>query len=163
MQRAEIRELLALLACGAAEDAELDAMATAVENAESDPELEFMRTLDADAAWYREVALQSALGGYTVVSDKIDELHEQVSDQFEEPLPEFPEAFWAEPVDHYFAWLDTELAARGEAHGGYRLVMLESGLDDNMVACVVRKPDVARILELAVSGSVRIEPASAAP
>lgn len=163
MRRADLRELIALLACGAAADAELDAMTEAVENAEHDPDLEFMRDLDADEAWYREVALHSALGGYTVVSDKIDELHEQVSDQFEDPLPEFPEAFWGEPVDRYFAWLDAELAGRGVEHGGYRLLMLEAGLDDNMVACVVRRADVARILALASAGGIRIEPASMAP
>ena len=162
MQRADIRELIALLTCGEAEDAELEAMTATVENAQSDPELAFLPELDADEAWYREVALQFALSGYAASSDKIDELHEEISDQFQNALPEFPEAFWGEPVDDYFAWLDTELAARSPEHDGYQLLMLETGLDDNMFVFVVRRPDVERILALSEEGSVRIIRASTA-
>lgn len=163
MERAELRELIALLSGGEADEAELERLTAAVENAESDPDLEFMRELDADEAWYRAVALLFALGDHIASSDKIDELHEHISDQFAEPLPEFPSDFWGEPVEHYFEWLDAALAARGREHGGYRLLMLDAGLDDNMAAFVVRRPDVARILELAAVGNVRIERASTAP
>ena len=161
MERTELRELIALLTSGEADETELEALTDAVENAESDPDLEFMREMDADTAWYRRVALLFALADYTASSDKIDELHEQISDQFADPLPAFPVE--CESTDHYFEWLDSMLAARGAEQGGYRLLTLDAGLDDSIVAFVVRRADAARILELSAIGHVRIEPASIAP
>jgi hypothetical protein len=152
-----LRELISLLTCGDETGEALEALAINIENAESDPDLSFMRELDADAAWYRAVALQFALADYTVCSDKIDELHEQISEQFADPLPEFPGEFWGEPVDRYFAWLDGLIAARQQAQGGYQLLTLETGMDDNIVAFVVLRNDVPRILTLAAAGDLRIE------
>ena len=160
MAGAALRELIALLSCGDEDGEALEALAVQVEAAQSDPELAFMAELDADAAWYRAVALQFALADYTVCSDKIDELHAQIDDQFSEPLPAFPEAFWGEPVDAYFAWLDERLAERGTDRGGYRLLIFETGLSDELVGFVVLRRDLPRILALASALELRMAPAA---
>lgn len=95
-----------------------------------------------------------------VFSDKIDELDDQISDLFENPLPEFPT--WYDksrylPND-YFAWLDRELSQRGVVeNGGYELLQFDAGLDDNIHAIVVNRADTPRILDLGQSLNAAID------
>ena len=89
-----------------------------------------------------------------VVSDKIDELHDLISDLFRirrQPLPLFPD--WYDKSKHipkdYFAWLDHELAQRGMVeNGGYELLQIDGGMDENIHAVPVNRADTDRILDL---------------
>jgi hypothetical protein len=105
---------------------------------------------DPDYAWAEERAPLAALLGelspWMAVADKLDELHEQLSDLFAEPLPPFPEG---EGALGYFDWLNPQLTRRKPEQGGYALMLVDSGFDDNLQALVVFLRDVPRILELA--------------
>jgi hypothetical protein len=140
-----LTELLNLLACRDADPDTLAQMAQAVRNASDDPELDWAHELGASM----KAAVLHQLGGWLAVSDKIDELHEQLEDQFEDPLPPFPCDRYDQDVVGYFDWLSEELARRAPDEGGYDLVLFEFGFNDEMEALTVYRRDVPRILELA--------------
>jgi hypothetical protein len=159
MSSERLAEFVRLLTCHGLASAELNETVCKIENGRQNQELDFLAEIDVDDALYTAVGLQFELSDFNACSDKIDELHEQLSEQFAEPLPEFPERFWGEPVDLYFEWLDGALATRAIEHGGYRLLLLEPGLDDNLVAFAVYRRDVPRIQELASEYGISLTPA----
>lgn len=94
------------------------------------------------------IELVLSLGDYVVISDKIDEAHEQIQATFDESFPSFPENIDPGDVPAYFSWLDAELANCGD-DDGCELLQFDPGLDENMYLFVTNRRDSARILELA--------------
>lgn len=149
-----LSELLSKLTCGDLEGEELDEAVSAITDAPSAPRDEW---IDSDAQAYA-VALLSHLGGHMASSDKIDELHEQIQDMFDE-FPDFPYELLKESgasVLPYFEWLDTELAQRAMEEGGYDLIQIEGNGSDEMDALVVFRRDTADIIQAAALMGVTI-------
>jgi hypothetical protein len=99
--------------------------------------------------------------GLLVKSDKIDEFHDRVSDLFDDALPPFS-TWWDNSADRthtdYYAWLDQIVSELGDkAHGGYELLSLDPGRDDNQHAIAVERSDTDRILLLGRGLSIRID------
>lgn len=150
-----LEELLDLLTCNDFEPEELAEMAERIQNAPNDPEYEWladgMPEDEVTPELFMRFALSSEVSDYVAHSDKVDELHEQIEEMFEdseEPLPPFPyeESDEADNgVQFYFEWLDEQLAERGD----YSFLIMDVGLDDELHAIVVLRDDVDRILELA--------------
>lgn len=93
------------------------------------------------------LALCDALGDVLFEGDKLDELHEQLRDAFEDRLAPFPQKRYAAAQRSrfaYFEWLDEQLAARGLA-----LVSIEPGIDDQIRVVLVDRTALDRIAELA--------------
>ena len=91
-----------------------------------------------------QAALLLRLKDIVLTSGKLDELHERISESFDEPLPPFPsnrKDFWSED---YFEWLDETVGARG-----FEVLMLPDVFEDELAAIVVKREDTARILSLA--------------
>jgi hypothetical protein len=97
-----------------------------------------------------------------VKSDKPDEFHEQVCDLFDEDsLPPFS-TWWDNSTDRtftdYYAWLDRLVSELGDkAHGGYELLSLDPGVDDNQHAIAVERSDTDRILPIGQGLGIRID------
>ena len=114
--------------------------------------------IDSDAEAYA-LEIISQLGGYIASSDKIDELHEQIQDMFDE-FPDFPYELLKDRergVLPYYEWLDAELAQRAVEEGGYDLIQIEGSGTDNMDALVVYRRDTADIIQAAALMGVSIE------
>ena len=154
-------ELIDLLSDHMLEPHERDEIAERVAAAPDDPEYEWTRTY-ADATVACASELRSALDEFAATSDKIDEVHEQIQEMFDD-FPDFPYeavgAGWGDGVDgdKYGAWLDAELAARGTEKGGYGFVVFDTTVDDNMSVFVVDRNDIDRIIELASELDLRIQ------
>ncbi len=151
-----LEELLDLLTCNDFESDEISEMAERIQNAPNDPEYEWVAgafgpggTIVPDL--FMREALTVELDDYIAHGDKLDVMHEQIEEMFEdseEPLPPFPyeESDEADNgVQFYFEWLDEQLAERGD----YSFLIMDVGLDDELHAIVVLRDDVDRILELA--------------
>jgi len=153
-------ELIDLLTSHMLEPQDRDSIAREVAAAPENPEYEWAR---GDAAMAISCELLNGLGDFAATSDKIDELHEQIQDMFEDSFPEFPAAALATgtggriDLTAYFAWLDQELAQRGVEQGGYEAVIFDTGMDDNMSVFVVDRNDTGRIVELAGALGLRID------
>ncbi len=149
-----LEELLQLLSCHELSAEELADAAAFVRQAPEDPELEWLDDIDSKMTF----AIFDKLSEFIAVSDKIDELHEQLIEMFADPLPQFPHEHpkICKNTDAYFQWLDTLLANRAPAEGGYELVSINTGIDDNLSVLVVYRRDTQRILDIAQSLSVRI-------
>ncbi|WP_428968963.1 hypothetical protein ACQR50_15330 [Sphingomonas sp. Xoc002] len=104
------------------------------------------------------MTVELAIIDYVLIGDKIDELHELISDEFAEPLKPFPYRDDLEKVlaADYFAWLDNELSARTPA---WELLSWDNDLDDNLHVVIVRRSDTDRIITLAGSLSLRVSTA----
>lgn len=149
-----LSELLTKLTCGDLEGEELDDAVAAITEAPSAPRDEW---IDSDAQAYA-VEMLSQLGGYMASSDKIDELHEQIQDMFDE-FPDFPYALLKESggsVLPYFEWLDTELAQRAVDEGGYDLIQIDGNGSDEMDALIVYRRDTDDIIQAAALMGVTI-------
>ncbi|MDR2220463.1 MAG: hypothetical protein LBE24_07795 [Methylobacillus sp.] len=103
-------------------------------------------------------SVEDQLSDWFAVSDKIDELHEQLYDWFSDP-PLLPFPHDLDPLA-YFDWLDNLLAKRPK--GNYELLRLDNGVDDNIHAVLVRRADTPRILELCKTLGFRVYPANSA-
>jgi hypothetical protein len=148
-----LKELVYLLTGGLLEEDELTERVNAIEHAQEDPDLAWVSSPEQAT----EVALYGQLSEFIAESDKIDELHEQIADFFEPPLPDFPYQTHQKMLPaEYYQWLDGHLAEREKADGGYGLLVLDIGIDDNVRALVVLRRDIDRVLELAEQLSIII-------
>jgi hypothetical protein len=99
--------------------------------------------------------------GLVAKSDKLDEFHDCICDLFEDELPPFSN--WSDnsldrtSID-YYAWLDELVAELGDkAHGGYELLSIDPGRDDNQHAIVVERNNTDKILLLSRELNIRID------
>ena len=149
-----LSELLTKLTCGDLEGEELDAAVAAITEAPSAPRDEWIDS-DAQAC---AVAILSHLAGHMASSDKLDELHEQIQEMFDE-FPDFPYDLLKESggsVLPYFEWLDAELAQRAVDEGGYELIQIDGNGSDDMDALVVYRRDTNDIIQAAALMGVTI-------
>lgn len=147
-------ELINLLTCKGLDFRELKDIAEQVASAPDDPEYEWAQG-DASVAIGCELA--GRLYDFAAISDKADEMHEQIQDMFDGDFPDFPGAHeerWNAAA--YSQWLDAELSQRAVEEGGYDAVMLDTGADENMNLFVVYRKDTPRILELADALGLRM-------
>ncbi len=99
--------------------------------------------------------------GLLVKSDRTDEFHDRVCDLFDDALPPF--TTWSDnstdrTSTDYYAWLDRLVSKLGDkANGGYELLSLDPGRDDNQHAIAVERSDTDRILLLGRGLSIRID------
>ncbi|WNL44641.1 hypothetical protein RKE25_14565 [Dyella sp. BiH032] len=138
----KLETLIDLLTRGALERTELSRRYEQVRDAVRDPELAWMH--GDEEKHIRQAALLLRLQDVALTSGKLDELHERISESFEEPLPPFPsdrKNFWSED---YFEWLDEIVAARG-----YAVMMLPDSFNDELAALVIKRQDMPRVLALA--------------
>lgn len=99
--------------------------------------------------------------GLVAKSDKLDEFHDLICDLFEDELPPFSNWF-DNSLDRtntdYYAWLDELVAKLGDKeYGGYELLSIDPGRDDNLHAIVVERNNTAKILQLGRDLSIRID------
>lgn len=149
-----LSELLTKLTCGELQGEELDEAVTAISNAPSAPRDEW---IDSDAQAYA-LAILWHLGDYIASSDKLDELHEQIQDMFDE-FPDFPYELLKDSDGSalpYFEWLDMELAQRAVEEGGYELIQIDGNGTDEMDALVVYRRDTNDIIQAAALMGVTI-------
>lgn len=137
-----LAELITLLTCDGLEGDELADCVARIKASPADPELEW---IDGESPGeFMQFAILAELGDYLAIGDKLDELHEEISEQFADPLPPFPGRDTL-AVD-YFQWLDGQLAARPTP---YEILLWGNPFDDNLYAFIVRRRDTARVLDLA--------------
>ena len=149
-----LSELLTKLTCGDLEGAELDEAVAAITAAPSAPRDEWIDS-DAQAC---TVAILLHLASHMASSDKLDELHEQIQDMFEE-FPDFPYEMLEDSGGSalpYFEWLDTELAQRAVEDGGYELIQIDGNGTDEMEVLVVYRRDTTDIIQAAALMGVAI-------
>ena len=149
-------ELVSLLSGRTLDDEAVREMVAELDAALREPE-EWM--LDFDPETIRQLTVELAIIDYVLIGDKIDELHELISDEFAEPLKPFPYRDDNEKVlvADYFAWLDNELGARIPA---WELLSWDNDLDDNLHVVIVRRLDTDRIVALADSLGLRVSRAT---
>lgn len=156
MAHEKLVELIGLLTCGEVEQDEIEATAAAVLEAQEDPEFDWVHEMGASDEQFMQIALMFELSSFFAESDKIDEFHEQVSEFFKNPLPDFPHP--ANKTDFtpadYFKWLDELLAARNPA---FTLMLMDNGVDDMLRGILVRRASSDRVLELAKDLGIEIE------
>ncbi|MFK3739101.1 hypothetical protein [Massilia sp. TN1-12] len=145
-------ELINLLSCSELEAHECKEMAERVLNAPDDPEYEWVIEVPDSVPMACELVQQ--LWDFAAVSDKIDEVHEQIQEMFDDEFPDIPDRFsipggWNIDAVAYLKWLDAELAKRGLDQGGYEAIMLDTHADDRMTMFIVYRKDGDRILQLA--------------
>lgn len=157
MVHEKLVELIGLLTCGEVEQDEMEATASAVLEAQEDPEFDWVHEMEASDEQFMQIALMFELSSFLAEGDKIDEFHEQVSEFFKNPLPDFPYPATANKMDFtpvdYFKWLDGLLAARDPA---FALLLLDSQVDDMLRGILVRRASTDRVLALAEELGLRI-------
>lgn len=150
--------LIDLLTCSSLDSIERDEIAQRVVSAASNPEYDWTD----DPVIAMSIELIFSLSDYCASGDKLDEVHEQLREMFEEPFPDYPYKlgsgkFTKSPTPlEYFEWLDAELAQRAVDRGGYDLVELDTMIDDNMNLLVVYRRDIDRIIEIGTELQFRI-------
>lgn len=149
-------ELVTLLSGRTLDDEGVRDLADALQAAINDPE-DWLA--DYDDETIRQLTVEMVLSDFVMMGDKIDELHELISDEFAEPLKPFPERADGEKVlaANYFAWLDAQLAARSPA---WELLEWHNDLDDNLHVIIVRRSDTDHILALAGTMGFRVRRAT---
>ncbi len=155
-----LTELINLLTCNELQSAEVDDIVAVVLQAHSNPE-KYVRELDLDddqaLDWLLEIASRNEMGSWAIcaelqdflfISDKVDELHEQIQVFFEEDnLPDYSYD-QIKGSDQYFAWLDPQLERVSSAQGGYSLLLIGDSYGDDLQAVAVYRKDAKRVLEL---------------
>lgn len=155
-----LKELVDLLTCRELDPKEVATLVAEIDGAAEDPDLEWMG--DASPEELMQTALVFKLMEYIAVGDKVDELHEQINDFFGVPLGDYPRHADGREFlpEEYFAWLDPILAQRGKDGSGYELLLLDDSFSDELNAIVVRRPDTARVLEIAKKLELAIQPST---
>lgn len=159
---ADAAEFLLLLTTGDIEPEELAMATEAVVLAAQDPTAYFDQFLDEDEdGWLRdcgasmtEVALTTVVADALCTSDKADQLYEQISEDFSEPLPEPPQEF--RYLHQYMRLADEEIRQRGPQPGGYELLEFADSYGDEMQVLLVFRKDTPRILELGQQFNVKV-------
>ena len=145
-----IETLIDLLTRGELDRADLSRRAAQVRGAATDPDLAWMH--GDEEPRIMQAALLLRLKDFVLTSSKLDELHERISESFDEPLPPLPgdrKDFWSED---YFEWLDEIVTPRG-----VEVMMLPDTFEDHLAAIVVKRGDSARILALAEASKLIVE------
>jgi hypothetical protein len=99
--------------------------------------------------------------GLVAKSDKLDEFHERICDLFEDELPPF--STWLDNSPNptspeYYAWLDELIAGLGDReHGGYELLSIDPGRDDNQYTIAIERNNTPKVLLLSRGLSLRID------
>lgn len=139
----DLHELLHLLSGRELEGEALTVCAAAVNAADDNENLDWVD----DPIERRQIAVMGELSGWVAIGDKVDELHELISDGFQDPLPPYPyhDDKRDFPPSAYFRWLDDLLVQRGP---GYELLLWDNSYDENLYALTVRRADMQRILDL---------------
>ena len=159
---ADAAEFLNLLTTGNLEPEELATATEAVVLAVQDPTAYFDQYLDEEEdGWLRdcgasmtEVALTDAVADYLCLSDKADELYEQISEAFNEPLPDPPQGF--RYLYEYMRLADEEIQQRGPQPGGYELLEIADSYSDELQVLLVFRKDTPRILALGQQLQVKV-------
>lgn len=113
-----------------------------VRGAMDDPDLDWID----DPLDRLQFGVRAHLHEWIAASDRIDELHEQISADFAEPLPPFPERYRARGSTYdYFRWVDGVLA---ELEPACDMLLWDSRYDEDWFVFVVYRADTARILDL---------------
>ena len=158
----DVAEFLTLLTTGELGPEELAAGTEAVVLAVQDPDAYFDQYLDEDQdGWLRdwstsmaEVAATNAVVQALCISDKADELYEEISEAFSEPLPEPPEEF--QYLHEYMRFADEAIQQRGPQPGGYELLEFASSYGDDLQVLLVYRKDTPRVLELGQQLQVKV-------
>jgi hypothetical protein len=148
-----LTELITLLTCGDMKGKELDACVSRIKASPMDPELDWIDS--GNPADFMQFAVLAELGDYFATGDKLEKLHEEISEQFADPLPAIPEQTMSNAA--YFQWLDGQLAARPTV---YEILLWGANFDDNLYAFIVLRKDAPRILALAGELELLVEPAT---
>lgn len=155
-----LKELIDLLTAHELEPEQLESTIDAIDGAADDPDLAWLDEPSTEELMQTAIVFQ--LVDFTAVGDKIDEVHELISDFFADPLPDFPmheDGRYFLP-DEYFAWLDRQLIGRAGDNGGYELLLLGQHYSEELHAIAVLRADTPRILELATEHALIIERAT---
>jgi hypothetical protein len=155
-----LKELTELLTCRELSPAELASRVDAIEAAPEDPELEWME--DAPPEVQLQTAITFKLNDFIASADRIDEVHEQLSEFFGEPLPDYPQhedGSWFQQGE-YFVWLDQRLLQRAGEHGSYELLLIGEYFTDDLNAILVMRADTPRVLDIATTMELTIERAT---
>jgi hypothetical protein len=159
-QSQRLTELINALTCNELQPAEVEGIVKVVLQAQSDPE-QYVRELELEEDealdWLLEIAsskelmswaLCAELQDFLFISDKVDELHEQIQTFFEkDSLLDYP--YDQVKTSHqYFAWLDHQLQRVDSAQGGYTLLMIGDSYGDELQAIAVYRKDLKRVLDL---------------
>ena len=150
-----LSELITLLTCNDMQGKELADAVSRIKAAPMDPELDWIE--GGSEGEFMQFAVLAELGDYFATGDKLDELHEEISEQFAQPLPAVPDR--GMPLAEYFTWLDAQLAGRPTP---YELLLWGNFFDDNLYTFIVRRADTARILALGRELGLQVEPAARA-
>ncbi|KQZ56418.1 MULTISPECIES: hypothetical protein [unclassified Lysobacter] len=155
-----LKELVDLLTSRELEPEELESTVAAIDDAADDPDLDWL--YEPTSEELMQTAIIFKLNDFTAVGDKIDEVHERISDFFADPLPDYPlhEGGRYFLPDEYFVWLDQQLIQRAKDNGGYELLLLGQHYSEELHAIAVLRADTAQILELATELALIIERAT---
>lgn len=148
-----LSELITLLTCNDMQGKALADAVSRIKASPMDPELDWIE--GGSEGEFMQFAVLAELGDYFAMGDKLDGLHEEISEQFAHPLPAVPDAGMS--LEAYFTWLDAQLAGRPTP---YELLLWGNFFDDNLYTFIVRRADTARILSLAGELGLQVAPAA---
>ncbi|SHG32499.1 hypothetical protein [Pedobacter caeni] len=155
-----IKELITLLANKRLDQEEISRITEVVTRAYHDPEGYIYSEEDGDMSWLLETdpegittwAIYSELIAFFIISDKIDEFHEQVQEPFEGgPIPDFPYGQFPS-TDEYFVWINKLLKAMPQ---GYQLISFGDSYGDNLQGIIVDRADTHKIMALCQTLNVK--------
>jgi hypothetical protein len=155
-----LKELVDLLTSRELDPAELESTVAAIDGAADDPDMDWL--YEPTPEELTQTAIIFKLRDFIAVGDKIDEVHEQISDFFAEPLPDYPlheDGRYFLP-DEYFLWLDQQLIQRAGDNGGYELLLLGQHYSEELHAVAVLRADAPRTLQLATELALTVERAT---
>jgi hypothetical protein len=148
-----LSELITLLTCDDMQGKELADCVSRIKASPMDPELDW---IEGDSpAEYMQFAVLAELGDYFAMGQKVPELHEEISEQFAEPLPRYPDANMS--LDAYFEWASAQLGARAKP---YEILLWGNFFDDNHYSFIVRRADTPRILAIASELGLQVQRAA---
>ncbi|AOM78947.1 hypothetical protein [Pedobacter steynii] len=148
-----IKELIGLLANGRLEQEEISRITEIICLAYQDPQAYLNSEAGEEYTWLLEVdpegiatwSIGSELFDLLLRSDKIDEFHEQVQDEFPGgPIPDFPHNHFSSS-DEYFIWINKILKG---IPPGHQLISFGDSYGDDLQGIIVNRADTSRIMAL---------------